>query len=304
MKKTLASVFSFVLSLFLAFSLLLGSLSLFFYHTALDEKDLVRVADESKYTEELYEEIRDSWENLFAITGVMEPDPMLKLLTPEKVEEDAFSFLRSSFSGKGEISTEKLEKDLDEKIREYVKSQGEEEISEEVEKNIKELVSSCTGKYEKGIRVPLLPTVLGKAGAVKKYLVPAAIASFVFSLVLAVFIFFLQKKKKETLYFLIISVATCAIIFLGAAFFAEGYGLTSRLPIEESALLTLVASFLQFLIDEIFLTGIIFVGIAVLFLAVYLILTFILKGKAFDKEDKPLPVSAEEENKKDEEETK
>ena len=296
MKKNLASVFSFILSLFLAFSLLAGSLCLFLYHTALDEKDLIRTADESKYGEELYEEITDSWENLFAITGVSQPKPMLKVLTEKSVEDDAFSYLRSSFEGKGKIDTAELEKALDEKLREYVKAQGEEEISEEVEKNIRDLVSSCKTKYEKGIRVPMLPTVLGKAGAVRKYLPTASIAAFVFALALAVFIFFLQKKKKETLYFLAISAATCGIVFLGAAFFAEGYELTSRLPLEDSALLTLMASFLQFLIDEILLMGIAFFGAAVLILVLYLIFTFLLKEK--DSEN-TVPAVADEKEQTD-----
>lgn len=296
MKKILPSVFSFVLSLFLAVSLLLGSFSLFVYHTVLDQETLIGVADQSKYTEEMYEEIRDSWENLFAITGVSEPEPILKLLTPEGVEKEAFSYLRSCFGGKGKISTEQMEKDLDEKIRAYVKSQGEEEISKEVEENIEELVSSCAEKYVKGIRVPLLHTVLGKAGALRKYLLPVSVISFAFSLILAVFIFFLQKKKKEILYFLAISTATCAVIFLGATFLAEGYEITARLPIEKSALLTLVASFVQFLIDEICLMGVIFSGVFVLLIVLYLIFTFLLKGKNSDKSDAP-SVSSEEKEK-------
>ncbi len=285
MKKTLNSVFSFILSLILAFSLLLGGLSVFAYNTALNPEALIRVADESKYTEELYQEIYDSWDNLFAITGVSSPEPMLKVLTFEDVKNDAFSYLRSSYNGKGKISTEKIEKELDEKVREYVKSQGEEEISEEVEKNIKELVLSCMGKYEKAIRIPLLPTVLSAAGKIKNYLIPAVIASFAFALVLVVFIFFLQKKRKETLYFLTISAATCALIFLGAAFLAEHYEIASRLPIEASALLTLLSNFIKLLIDEILLFGIVFAGAAVLLLAIYLILSFILKDKTVKEEN-------------------
>ncbi len=299
-KKILTSVFSFVLTLFLAFSLLVGSLAIYAENTLCSPEKLEKIGTKSGYTTELYDQIHSSWENLLAITGVTAPEPILAILTPSLVEKDALRYISDSFAGKADISTKELETALDGKIRDYVKGQGE-EIDEEVEKNIQELVSACIKKYEHGIRIPMLPKVLGAVSKLQKYLMPLAIGAFGFSLVLLVFLFFLQQKKKNILYYGAISASTGAMLLVGASFLSDHYELAKRLPLEESALRTLLSSYVQFLTDRLGQVGMVFFWVFIAFLFALLVIFAVEKIREGEKkEEKSLP---EKENKTEEEKT-
>ena len=69
-KKVLTTIFSLLLSLFMAVSLLLGSLCFYAKQTVCNPERLTQIATEKGYTQTLYEEIAYSWENYLAITVV------------------------------------------------------------------------------------------------------------------------------------------------------------------------------------------------------------------------------------------
>lgn len=277
MKKTiLSTVFSSILALFLALILLVGSLCVYANSTVCDPQLLANTARSSGYCTELYEEIKYDWEDLLAITGVSEPDPILAVLTQEQVEADAIAYITASYTGSAKLDTSALKSALDEKVRAYVipiTPNGN--IDDELEQNINDLVSACIKDYESSIKIPALPKILGAVNKVGKFLTPGLWAVAVAGIVLLVFLFFLQKKWQDTLYFAAISTATNAVMLLSATGLAGYYKLTQRLPIDASALKTLLVSYLQKLLDTLQNYGTFFALITALLIMIYLLITLI-----------------------------
>ncbi|MBQ8359757.1 MAG: hypothetical protein IJX37_07615 [Oscillospiraceae bacterium] len=273
MKKTvLSTVFSSILSLFLALALLAVGLCIYAANTVCTPSLLTDLAKSSGYCQELYAQIQYDWENLLAITGVADPAPIMAVLTPELVESDAIAYISDSYSGSAKLDTEALEKALDEKVRAYVLTiLPDGTIDEELEKNIDELVTACINDYKSAIRIPALPKILGTVAKLEKYLTVGFWAAAGVAVVLLVFLFFLQQKRQDTLYYTAIATGTNTVIFLTATGLAAHYKIVDRLPIDVSALKTLLTAYLQELLSILQKYGQFFLLATVLLLLVYLL---------------------------------
>ena len=276
-KQILSTVFSILLSFILAISLLIGSLCFYANETVCKSESLTDIAVSKGYTQELYDQIVYAWENYMAITGVSEPDPIMTVLTPEKVQADVLEYINAS----EEIDTTTLRKQLEQKVREYVSNTiGEDDLNAELEANINELVSACMQTYSQSITIPMLPKILSAASNIQRFLFPAGLFAFGFGLIISAFIFFLQRKRKNTLYYASIATATNAILFLAITCMAEYFSLIARLPIEESALRTLLTSYLQFLLDKLQIVGFAFLAATAMLLLVYLLFVYLEKQES------------------------
>ncbi len=277
-KQILSTVFSTILSLFLAILLLAGSLCAYGHFVVCNPETLLDTSASSGYTQELYEQIQYSWENYLAISGVAEPEPILAVLTPEKVHKDVLAYIEASYTGTPHVDTDALRAQLDEKVREYVAGQlGDAEPNEELEGNISELLNACMQAYTQAINIPVVPKILKTVYNVGKYMKPGALLAFGFSLLLTVFLFFIQRKRKNTLYFATIATATNALLLMGAVGLAKHYSLVARLPIDESALRTLLTSYLNLLLDKLWFVGMIFLIVTAVLLALYFLWVLIHK---------------------------
>ena len=263
-KRILTTVFSCILSLFLAIVLLAGSLCVYARRTVCEPEILLQISQECGYSQELHDEIKYKWENLLSITGVMEPESIIGVLTPESVRENTLKYLHSAYGGTVELDTTDLKSQLDAKIRDYAYSNNIHATpKEELEQNITDLVNACIQDYRGAIAIPLLPRLLGAVSGITGYLEIGLYAAVASSLVLLVFLFFLQRKRWDTFYYAAISTATNAVLLLGLTGLADHYDLIARLPFEASALKTLINAYLQHLLDRLNTMGLTFLWVAV-----------------------------------------
>lgn len=280
-RQILSTIFSSILSLFLAIVLLGGGLCFYAEETVCDPQPLIQDSMTAQYAQELYEQIKYDWENYLAITGVVDNTTIMTVLTQENIQKDVVSYIKNSYTGTSKVDTSELRSQLDTKVREYISDiTGKAEPDEELEANINELINACMQTYERSITIPMLPKILGTVGKFQKYLVPARLIAFGFGLVIAVIIFFLQRKRRNLFYYTGIATATNALLILGATGLAEHYSLINRLPIEESALRTLLISYLQFLLDKLQIVGFVFLAATAFALLMYLLFACIAKLKS------------------------
>lgn len=287
-KAVLSTVFSCILSLFLALALLVGGLCVYASSTVCSPDLLTDLARSSGYCNELYEEIQYDWENLLAITGVADPDPIMAVLTPAQVEADTISYINDSYKGSAAINTEALEAELSEKVRTYVLSiLPDGTIDADLEKNINELIASCISDYKSAVRIPALPKILGTVSKLAPYLTVGLWASVAAAVVILVFLFFLQRKRHDTLYFAAISAGTNAVLLFVATGLVTHYQIVERLPIEVSALKTLLSGYLLILLNTLQKYGYLFLQITLLLLFAYLlavVVSLLLQRKASKNE--------------------
>lgn len=281
-KTFLRVFFSCLLSLFIAIGCLAGSACHFAATTVCDSAPMLRVAKTQGFTTQLYEEIVYDWENLLSITGVTEPESIMAVLTLELVERDALKYITDSYAGSATVTTEDLRSQLDQKVRDYAYSHNIHATPEaELEQNINDLVDACISDYTESIRIPLLPKLLSYAsnlGSLFEKLIPL-IAGGVGALLL--FLLVLQKKRRDTLYYAAISSATGGIMLFAVTMLTQHYDILNRLPFSDSAVKTLVVSYLQMILNELNRYGIIFMLAAAILLVAYLM--FCLFAKLFRK---------------------
>lgn len=277
-KNILRTVFSIILALFMAISALAGSLCAYAEANLCNSKLLLDTAAAGSYADELYEQITYSWENLIAIAGVPEPATLMSDLTVERVKADALAYLQDSYSGSASVDVEDLREKLEEKVRQYAYSNTIHETpEEELERHIDELVTACMQEYTASVKIPLLPKALGAVSKLEKYVSMGKFAGFGFCVVVLVLLFFLQRKKEDTLYYAAIAATTNAVLLAGSAGLAEHYELLKRLPVEVSALKTLLDGYLQPLLDRLGAVGQIFIFVAAGLLAAYVLGTIAAK---------------------------
>lgn len=274
LKTFLRVFFSCLLSLFLAILGLGVGLCHYGQTTVCDPGTLQSVAVDSGYTQQLYDEIVYDWENYLAITGVETPEDIMAVLNQELVTQDALNYLSKAYSGSATIDTEALRKNLESKVREYAQSHDIYETPEdELEQNIQDLVDACIDDYRSAIAVPMLPKILGTISRYGNVLPACMTGLAVGCIVLIVFLFFLQKKRQDVLYYAAISAATGSIILLGIPKLAAHYNVVNRLPFTDSALKTLVRGYLQTILREISRYGRAFLIITAVALGMYIAVT-------------------------------
>ena len=281
MKSRLTVILSFVVSLFLTLTLLATALCAFGSAFLEKSEGLEEAALKSDYSNTLYEEIKYDFENLLSITGVMETESIMTVLTPEMVERDALSYLAYSYGDGANLDTLSLEADLYTKIRTYIESvlpEGE-EWSEELENNLNDLVSACVRRYCQGIQIPMLPKIGKTLVKLGSYLKWGAIAAALASLGCMAYLFLLHKPRRKALYYHALSTTTNSVLFLGAVYLAKQNHITERLPIKESALQDLLSTYLQSLLGVLEQIGWVFLGATVLLLLAESVLYFISQKK-------------------------
>lgn len=277
-KNILRTVFSIILALFLAIGALAGSLCAYAEANLCDSTLLLDTAAAGSYAQELYEEIAYDWGNLIAIAGVPEPETMMTDLTVERVKADALAYLQDAYTGSAAVDVEALRQALEEKVRQYAYSNTIHETQEEeLERHIDELVTACMKEYTGSVKIPMLPKALGAISKLGKYVSIGKFAAFGFCAVVLALLFFLQRQKKETLYYAGLSAATNALLLAGSVGLAEHYELLKRLPVQVSALKTLIDGYLQPLLDRLGAVGQIFIFIAAGLLLAYALWTLIPK---------------------------
>lgn len=250
MKTFLRIFFSCILSLFIVILCFAGALCHYAQSTVFNRSMLLQIAAESSYTQQLYDEIAYNWENLLSITGVETPEDMMAILTPEVVAQHALDYIENSYTGSAEPDLQQLRSDLDAKVREYAYSHNIYATPEaELDQNISDLVDACISEIQTAITIPLLPKLLGTVNSYEQLPSKVFPALAVGCGILALFLFFLQKKKQDTLYYITISMLTGGVIFIGIPKLVAHYNIIARLPIAESALKTLVSHYLQALVD-------------------------------------------------------
>lgn len=276
-KAFLRVLFSCILSLFLAI-LGLGVALCHYGQTTVCNPDLLQqVAIDNGYSQQLYEEIVYDWENYLAITGVETPEDIMVVLTQEQVQQDALRYLVDAYTGKATVDTATLRNDLEAKVREYAYSHNIYETPEdELSENINDLVDACIDDYRSAISVPMLNKILGTVNRFGTVLSTCTIALAFGCVFLLLFLFFLQKKRQDTLYYTAISSATGSIILLAIPAVAAYYDVVNRLPFMDSALKSLVRGYLQAIIGKIDQYGKIFLIATIAALALYIVTTIVL----------------------------
>ena len=281
-KSVLTTAFSLILSLFLAISLLAGSLCVYARSTLCKEELLTSTLLQSGYSQQLYEEILYKWENLLSICGVPESEnsTILQCLTPEGVKQDTLAYFRDSYSGSRKLDTQPLEENLEALIRSYAYSNNVHMSSqEELDANIADLVNACMEEYHNSVMVPLMPRLLSKLPPLRNMLLWGILAAGFSALVLGVFLFFLQRRRADTLYYFGIATGTNAVLILGIYALTKGTRLISRLPITESALRSFLVAYLEILLEYFLLLGLLFLGITAFFALLYFLISFLKKPK-------------------------
>lgn len=277
MKKALSVIFSCILSLFMAILVLGGCLCAFAKETVCDPQLLIDCGNTSSYTDELYDEIKYEWENLLSVTGITDMEPILQILTPEVVKEAAIGYLTDAYTGTAEIDTQSLHDTLEEKVRNYANSNNIHATPQaELDKNINDLVNACISEFTNSVRIPLLPRLLGKTQSLVSYLDLGIKACAVGAALLLLFLFFLQTKRTDTLYYAAIATATDAVVMLGAVWAAGHYGLTDRLPIDVSALRTLLVSYVNALLENLQRYGNLLLLATAALLALYILIVVVI----------------------------
>lgn len=274
MKTFLRAFFSCLLALFLAILVLGVGLCHLGQMVVCNPATLQKLAVDTGYTKQLYDEIVYDWENYLAITGVETPETIMAVLTQEQVNQDALKYITDAYTGTATINTETLRSNLDSKVREYAHSHNIYETpEEELEQNIQDLVDACIDDYTSAITIPMLVKILSTIHRYGTLLLPCLIALSVGSIVLLVFIFFLQKQKQDVLYYGALATATGTIILLGIPKLAAHYNILNRLPVTESAMKTLVRSYLKTVLDAVGRYGNLFLVATVALLALYIVIT-------------------------------
>lgn len=271
MKKTvLSKAISFLLSLLLATTLLGGFVCAYIGQTVGDPRRIDEAAAESGYGDTLYGEIRDKWENLFAVSGIPDAEEMLSVLRKDTLMSDIRSYFAGAYQGQLIVDTQALEDALQEKLEAYVAGIEDADPEDlELQKNIRDLVAACADQYRLAVRIPMLHTVLGKVTRIRDLLAVAVAAAALFAVVLAVFLFFLQKPRADALYFGAVATVTDTVLLLGLRIFAGWIRLVDRLPLAQSALRDLAQVYVADLLSVLTRWGIGFAVLSAALLAAY-----------------------------------
>jgi len=134
-------------------------------------------------------------------------------------------------------------------------------------------VAASIEEYKTAIRIPLLPRLLGSVSKIPEYLKLGLQATGIGCIVLLLFLFFLQKKRQNTLYYAALSTATNALLLIAGCWLINEHQLVARIPIDISALRTLLCTYLHTLVDHLERFGYLFLQTTIALLALYLVIS-------------------------------
>ncbi len=275
--KVIRTVFNVVLALFLAVIILAGSLFYLAETSLCNPVYLADTARTSPYTQELYEQIAYDWEDLMAITGILEPQSIMTVLTTERVAQDALHYLNSAYNGTASLPLDDLHEQLEGKVREYVNVHfPSAEQNPEQEENIKSLVNACISDYRSAISIPGAGVALGTMARLRQYLQPGLVITAIAAVGLLVLLFFLQEKRRELLYYASLALTTNCLVFLGIPWLIHKNRIIDRLPLRASAMKTLIDHYIVGILNQMNTIGMILLLGALLLILAYGIWCLIL----------------------------
>ncbi len=272
--RVASAAISLVLSLFIAAMgtvICLASLPLL----ALSDTSLIdRAIDRSGYSEMLCGEIAAKWDNLAAICGIENRDELLALLTPDRVLDDSKSYFYAAYSGERLNEYSELRNSVYGIIDSYAREHDAHLILEEqLQANINELVDCCMEEYSSAVNVKFAPTALSAVRNSLPYLKAGIALASLLTAGLAVFIFLLQSRRKDTLYYLGISSLSVTLIFGLLCYLVEKNGYIKRIPFEKTALYYLITDCLNSMLNILKATALITAGLSLLILLAYVALS-------------------------------
>ena len=272
-------LFSVVIALFLAVSLFAAGICIYGTHTVCRQELLLEQLESTGYTRELYGEIVARWQNLLTLAGVAEPETILCVLTPETVAEDAAAYFRNACNGAATPDNQDLRTALEQALRSYAEAHNiQARPQTELEEHNRTLVNACMADYRLIMQNPLLPkavnAVLARRDLLKTggYIAGAASALFLAAL------FFLQEKRRNTLYYAAISAASCAVSVFGVWGYFHHKNILQT--VAQSPIKTLAAGYLTRLLQSLRLLGDIYLAAAAALLLGYLTCCFLKHRKS------------------------
>ncbi len=281
MKKKLSVIFSFILTLFLAIGLFAEAMCQLVCTTVCVPQLWQQAMEDSGYTDTLYEEIYANWENLLLICGVQQPEEILSsILTQDAVSQQAQDYFAQAYTGEVTLDTTKLQEALQDALHTYA-AENNVNMTEQaqLDANVQELVDVCISEYTNAVQLPLLPRLLHSVAGMqsKIQLLQWCIGGACVGIL--AFVFFLQQRRRNVLYYGAIATATNAVLLLGGYGFVAGKQFLQRLPIGASALRDLVVAYGQQILQQMCWLGLLFLAATALLLAVYFICALIAKRK-------------------------
>lgn len=268
--RKLASLVSYILALFLTFTLFATTVCTVFLLTVANPKRIDNAILKSEYIKPLKDEIAYKWDNLAAICGMEERDELLALLTEERIENDSREYFKKAYSGET-IDTSALKETVHKVVSDYAYKNDWGLISKaELEQNINDLVNSCIDEYNLSVKVRLIPKLLSTVTKFKKFAAIGLTGSAILSLGIMVFIFFLQHNRRKTAFYAFTAFGANAFLYLFMVLFVLSGDLIDRIPIEASALYNLVNGYLQNIFTLVIISTILLLILSALSLILYL----------------------------------
>ena len=269
--RKLASLVSYILALFLTFTLFATTVCTVFLLTVANPKRIDNAILKSEYIKPLKDEIAYKWDNLAAICGMEERDELLALLTEERIETDSREYFKKAYSGEN-IDTSALKEKVHKVVSDYAYKNDWGLISKaELEQNINDLVNSCMDEYDLSVKVRLIPKLLNTVTKYKKMAAIGLAGSAIISLGIIAFIFFLQADRRKTLFYVFTALGANASLYLFMVLFDLSGDLINRIPIEASALHNLINGYLQSIFTLVIMSTILLLILSALALILYLL---------------------------------
>lgn len=269
--RKLASLISYILALFLTFTLFATTVCTVFLLTVANPKRIDNAILKSEYIKPLKDEIAYKWDNLAAICGMENRDELLALLTEEQIKNDSRKYFKKAYDGET-IDTSALKERVHKVVSDYAYKNDWGLISKaELEQNINDLVNSCMDEYDLSIKVKLMPKLLGATVRYKKIALIGFGAFAILSVGILVFIYFLQTNRRKTLFYAFTAFGANTFLYMFMVLFVLINDLIDRIPIEASALYNLVNKYIQDILNSVLMLTILLLIISVLTLILYLI---------------------------------
>lgn len=289
----LRSIICWILAFFLAAVLLAGVLCVFGRVVTADRTALFDSMQETDYAETLTSEIREKWDNLAAITGIQERTELLNLVTEQRVAVDSQTYYENAYLGQSVLDTDALRREVRTFVEEYVAGTDPWFVNEaELQQNITDLVDACIDEYALSVKIKLMPNVLGQMEKIASLLEKGMWVCAVMTLLLTVFLFFLQVRRRETLRYLFCAVAPTPILLLAACRFVKAEAYIYRLPMADSALKGMLEQYLEKILAMLQYIGEITVWVAMGVLGLYLVICMV-QGIQNHHRSKRLPCEKE-----------
>ncbi len=267
----LPSLISYVLALFLTFTIFGAIFCGIFLSTVANPQTIDNAILKSEYITPLKQEIYNKWDNLASICGMEDRSKLLALLTEEQIKTDSRQYFKNAYTNQT-IDTSLLKEKVHNIISDYAFQNDWGIISKaELEQNINDLVNSCMDEYNLSVKVKLVPKFFNLVAKYKKVALIGLVATSILSVGIIIFIYFLQSNRKKTLFYTFSAFGGNGLLYLFLVLFIKLNDLINRIPVEASALYNLINKYLQDILNQICVVTVLLLIISTLVLVLYLI---------------------------------